>query len=263
MSIQAKLAAFGGDIWASKRSFAFWPWPAVVFGMWHWYSTEDDYRCFTKWLKPGDILLTKSQPYPFSNFFISGTAYKHLAVYTGAVHGIKDREHGFISSPKPLGISRMHTGKARQGEFERTITHAISEGIVCQDLLRLTNHVDYIMAVRPWVSELQQTAIVNTALGQVGMGYNFDFTPEGPKEFYCTELGAYCLTAAEIELPKPIEKKVSLLGKKGPVYLADSFVAKYPPVCCSVSSLQPEFFRSSPYGDIIRQRVMAAENAGV
>lgn len=262
MSIQAKLAAFGGDIWASKGCIAFWPWPAVVLNMWNWHFTEDDYRCFTKHLKPGDIILTKSQPYPFSNYFISGTAYKHLGIYTGPVMGVKDREHGFISSPKSLGISHIHTGKARRGEFERTITHAISEGVVCQDLLRVTNHIDYMVAIRPWKTKEEQVYIVNTALAQVGLGYNFDFTPEGPKEFYCTELGAYCLKTADINLPEAIQKRVSLLGKKGPVYLADSFLAMYDPVCCSVSSLQPKFFRSSPFGDIIRQKLMAAENAG-
>lgn len=264
MSIQAKLAAFFGDVWVSKCCLALWPWPATVFRMHKWRVDEDDYRCFTRWLQPGDILVSQSYPYPFTNWAISGTTYKHLAVYTGPVHGIKDRKKGFIASPKSLGIHHIHTGKARKGEYERTITHAISEGVVCQDLLRLTGHVDFLIAVRPWISEQQQSDIVTMALAQVGLGYNFDFTPEGPKEFYCTELGSYCLKEAGIDLPKPAEKKVSMFSfKKSPVYLADGFVAIYPPVCCSTSSLDPEFFRASPYGDIIRQRVNAAEKAGV
>jgi len=175
---------------------------------------------------------------------------------------MKERAHGFITGPKTLGISHIHTGKAKRGEFERTVTHAISEGVVCQDLLRVTSHVDYMMAVRPWKTKEEQVKIVETALSQVGLGYNFDFTPEGPKEFYCTELGAFCLKVAEINLPDAAQRRVSLWGKKGPVYLADSFIANYAPVCCSVSSLEPEFFRSSDYGDIIRQKLMKADNAG-
>lgn len=262
MSIQAKLASWGGDTWASKKCFAWWPWPAMVTGMWEWGFTEDDYRCLTHFVRPGDILLTRSQPYFLSNFFIKGTAYKHLAVYTGAVKGIK-KAHGFIEAPKSLGLDKIHATTFALGEYQRTVTHAISEGVVCQDVMRLTSHADYVMVVRPWKTPEEQEKIVSFALGQVGLGYNFDFTPEGPKEFYCTELGTACLKEANIPLPVPNERSVSLLGKKGQVFLADSFIVKYDPVCCSVSSLESGFFRSSPFGDIIRQKLLSAENAGV
>ena len=263
MSIQAKLAAFGGDIWGSRKCLAFWPWPAVVCGMWEWRFTEDDYRCLTHYIKPGDILLTKSQPYFLSNYFIAGSAFKHLAVYTGAVQGIKKNGHGFIMAPKSLGLDKLHATTFSTGEYQRTVTHAISEGVVCQDVLRLVGHADYVMVVRPWKTAEQQSMIVEYALSQVGLGYNFDFTPAGPKEFYCTELGIACLREADITLPEPVEMRVSLLGRKAKAYLADSVIAEYPPVCCSVSCFQPSFFRSSPFGDIIRQKLLKAENAGV
>jgi len=262
MSLQAKLASWGGDTWASRKCFALWPWPAVVNGMWEWKFTEDDYRCLTHFIKPGDILLTKSQPYFLSNYFISGSIYKHLAVYTGAVRGIKKR-HGFIESPKSLGIQHTQALTFYPGEYQRTVTHAVSEGVVCQDILRLVGHADYVAVVRPWKTDEQRARIVEFALKQVGLGYNFDFTPAGPKEFYCTELGAACLKETDIMLPEPSEMRISLLGKKGKAYLADSFVAKYEPICASVSSLEPEFFRPSPFGDTIRQQLMKAENAGV
>ena len=263
MSLQAVLAKWCGQLWTSKRSLALWPWPPIVHNMWEWTFTEDDYRCFTKHLEPGDLLLTRSQPYFVSNHFIAGTIFKHLAVYTGAVKGIKNRKHGFIERPISLGISHDHTGKTEMGEYERTITHAIGEGVVCQDILRLTNHADYVVAVRPWREKADQKAIVKYALDQVGLGYNFDFKPTGHPKFYCTGLGAAAAQAAYIDPPAPTRMRVSLLGRKGDAYLADSFVATYPAVCCSVSCLTPEFFRPSPFGDIIRQRLMKAENAGV
>lgn len=262
MSLQAKLAAWGGDTWASRKCFAFWPWPAVVNGMWEWKFTEDDYRCLTHFIRPGDILLTKSQPYFLSNYFIGGSIYKHLAIYTGAVSGIK-QEHGFIKSPKFLGLENINAVTYRTGEFQRTVTHAISEGVVCQDILRLVGHADYVAVVRPWKTPEEQLKIVEFAIGQVGLGYNFDFSPEGPKEFYCTELGSACLKEANITLPNPVEMRISLWGKKGKTYLADSFIAEYQPVCVSVSSLESGFFRASPFGDTIRQKLMKAENAGI
>lgn len=260
MSLQAKLAAFGGDTWASRKCFAWWPWPAVVTGMWEWKFTEDDYRCLTNFIKPGDILLTKSEPYFLSNYFIAGSVFKHLAVYTGAVKGIK-KHHGFIDAPKSLGADYAMTYEP--GQYQRTVTHAISEGVVCQDILRLVGHADRVVVVRPWVTAEQQAAIVNFALKQVGVGYNFDFSPTGPKEFYCTELGAACLQQTDIKLPETTEMCISLWGKKGKAFLADSYVAAYKPVCASVSCLEPEFFRPSPFGDIIRQKLSEAENAGV
>lgn len=263
MSLQAKLAAFGGDIWGSRRCLALWPWPAVVCGMWEWKFTEDDYRCLTHFIKPGDMLLTKSQPYFLSNYFIAGSVFKHLAVYTGAVKGIKKNGHGFITAPKSLGLDKLHATTFSIGEYQRTVTHAISEGVVCQDILRLVGHCDYVIVVRPWKTAAQQMAIVDFALKQVGLGYNFDFTPKGPPELYCTELGSACLKEIDVELPETVKMRVSLLGKQGDAYLADAFVAKYDPVCCSVSCFQPSFFRSSPFGDIIRQKLLKAENAGV
>jgi hypothetical protein len=231
--------------------------------MWEWKFTEDDYRCFTKHLEPGDLLLTRSEPYFVSNHFIAGTVFKHLAVYTGAVKGVKNREHGFIERPTSRGVEHRHTGRPVMGEYERTVTHAIGDGVVCQDILRLTGHADYVVAVRPWQSEYEQMEIVEFALAQVGLGYNFDFKPVGHPKFYCTELGAASVKAAKIGPPTSVSMRVSLLGRKGDAYLADAFVAAYPAVCCSVSCLTPEFFRPSPFGDIIRQRLMKAENAGI
>lgn len=261
MGIQSKLASIGGDLWCTRKILALWPWPAVMIGQYDEMCDEDDYRCFTNHLLPGDMLMTTCYPFPLSNYFIGPTVFKHAVIYTGAVTGIKNREHGFIDRPKTLGVSHVHTGHAGKDEYERTITHAISEGVVCQDVLRLLKHVDFAIAVRPWKTQEEQVAIVGFALKQVGLGYNFDFTPSGPKEFYCTELCVEALKQTDIQVPETRKRSVSLLGKKAYVTLADAFVAMYDSVCCSVSCLDPKFYRKSSFGDIVREKIMAAQNA--
>jgi cell wall-associated NlpC family hydrolase len=263
MSIQSEIAAIGGNTWASSKILAIWPWPAVMVGEYEYKFTEDDYRAFTALLKPGDILLSQTYPAKLSNFFIGKTVFKHGAVYTGDVKGIKNREHGFIDRPTSLGVDHLHGCTRDKGIYTRTITHAISEGVVCQDILRLTKHADYVIAVRPWKSAYQQQVIVDYALKQVGLGYNFDFTPSGPKEFYCTELCVAAIRAADLPLPATTKKGVSLFKPwvKADVTLSDSILLKYAPVCCSVSCLDPKFYKKSMFGDGVRMKIVGADNA--
>jgi hypothetical protein len=263
MSIQSCAAAIGGDTWITRKIVAIWPWPAVLIGEYEYKFSEDDYRAFTAMLKPGDILLSQSKPFKFSNFFIGKTVFKHGAVYTGSVKGIKNREHGFIDRPISLGIDHEIKCTRDKGIYTRTIAHAVSEGVVCQDILRLTKHADYIIAVRPWKSAYQQQAIVDYALKQVGLGYNYDFTPSGPKEFYCTELCVSAIKSADLPVPDTTKKGVSLFKfwEKSDVTLSDSILLKYAPVCCSVSCLDPKFYKKSMFGDGVRIRIMEADNA--
>lgn len=265
MSIQSKIAMIGGDTWITGQIFSVWPWPAILIGEYEYGFNEDDYRAFTALLKPGDILLSQTYPAKLSNFFIGKTAFKHGAVYTGSVKGIKNRERGFIDRPASLGVDHKIKCTRDKGIYSRTVTHAISEGVVCQDLLRLTKHADYVIAVRPWKSAYQQQLIVDYALRQVGLGYNFDFTPGGPKEFYCTELCVASIKAADLPLPDTSKKGVSLFKfwEKADVTLSDSILLKYVPVCCSVSCLDPKFYRKSMFGDGVRLKIMEADNADV
>lgn len=239
---------------------AIWPWPAIMIGLHETMFTEDDYRCFTSNLQPGDFIITKSEPFFLSNRAISKTAFKHLAVYVGAVEGRKEREHGFIQKPKGLGVGYEHTGKAPSGTFERCVVHAISDGVVCQDVLRLFSHCDYAAAVRAWSTKAEQEAIVNAAIGRVGLPYNFDFSPKGPEALYCTELGVYCCKKAEIKPPDTRKMTISLWGKKGEVTVADSYL-KFPMVCCSVSCEDNKFYSSSYLGDAMRVAIMGTSSA--
>jgi hypothetical protein len=251
MSIQSSLASLGGDTWASRKMVALWPWPAVVVGHHDNLVNADDYRCFTRLLKPGDFLLTNSRAYFLSNFFIARknrTAFSHLAVYTGPVAGYRDQASGFIVKGK-----RLHPNDPcrKAGEFKRSVTHAISEGVVTEDLYDLMSHVDWIAAVRPWVTDTEQAAIVKAALDRVGLEYNFDFKPAGPPASYCTELGAYCLKEADLQPPGKAHSVTSLAGIlmpvnrfKSEVWMADDFVM-FKMICCSLSCNDPAFVRKS------------------
>jgi len=256
-NFQARLATWGGRTWADPTLLALFPWPAVVFGHSRYFCDEDDYRRFTAYIKPGDFIITKSRQFFLSNYFISGTAFKHLAVYTGPVHGDKDRNTGFISIPKSLGAKRVHRGiRDNANTHERTVTHAIAEGLVTQDLLRVLLHCDYAAAIRAWTTPEQQETIVNAALSCVGMDYNFDFDDnEQHGALYCTQLGRFCLKKAGIEPPSMDEITTSLLGKKAPVTLADSFL-KYPMMCCSFSCREKNFIRSGKMAEVLRQAIL-------
>jgi hypothetical protein len=270
MSLKSFLGSAGGDIWKSWGCLALWPWPAVVMGYPKTQFTFRDYREFTKLLKPGDFLLTASEPYFLSNRAIAGTAFKHLAVYSGSVSGIYDHETHFVESPNSFGVDYKHTGHgALHSIFERTVTHAISEGVVCQDLGDMLFHSDYVIAVRPWLDRDQQEIIVRQALTQVGKKYDFSFK-NTPEDLYCTELGLLCCQKAAITPPSPVQINTSFAGFflpmdrfKSPVLLADSFL-QFEPVCASLSCYRRSagLISKSRWPDLVRLSLQKAKNAG-
>jgi hypothetical protein len=255
--LQSVLAAVGGDIWASAKCVAIWPWPAVVFGKKKSHFHGEDYRTFTRHLRPGDMILTRSSWY-FSNRAIKSTAFKHLAIYTGAVKGyLKD---GFIQKPR-----FMEDFKLDKGVFKRTVTHAISEGVVCQDLFDFFQHVDVACVVR--VSE-SPSDVVKAALDCVGLGYNFDFKPTGPKELYCTELGVHCLKQTGCSTPGMFKLNTSILGLflplkrfKSDVTVADAFIEAFDIIVTSVSANERSFWKDSYCSEVLRQKILAAPDA--
>jgi len=221
MSLTSKIASFAGDIWISWKCVGLWPWPAVIVGRAESKTTGQDYREMSNRIKPGDMILERGDLFRLSNRGIpeSLTYLKHLAVYVGAVDGVRLEE--FITSPKP------------GNQYKKCIIHAISEGVVCQDILDLFKHSDEIVVVRPWKSTHEQNKIIDEAFNNVGRSYDFSFKSNN-EDLYCTELGAKCIQAAGIALPKTVRTRNSLLGLffpfdrfKGNVYVADSFVKMY------------------------------------
>jgi hypothetical protein len=257
MALQDVLASIGGDIWKSAKTLALWPWPAICIGFPHAKFDWIDYRNFCRAIRPGDMLLMTAERFFLSNRGISGTAFKHLAVYTGPCEGDQD-EDGFISAVKPL-----HRSGAGRQTHDRTVVHAISEGVVCQDLGAVLFHEDYVALVRPWTNERERTTIVEEALGQLGKPYNFDFTAQGPPALYCTELGEFCCTRAGI-IPPPRERRnVDWKGLFAPldrytayVALADRFCLHFPVVAASKQTDNRRFWGKSAWADDLRRRLL-------
>jgi len=259
MSLQSKLASIGGDMWRSWQAVAIFPYPATVIGWPKTLFTWDDYRCFTNLMKPGDMILTRSGPagwsggpnYFLSNKFIGPTSFKHLAVYTGSLDGYRGKD-GYIHRPRLYGTA-----------FKRTIIHAVSDGVICQDVGELLFHSDYAVAIRPGKTRDEQYCIVQRAIQTVGLGYNFDFKPTGPKELYCTELGVKCLQSAYINEPETFDSRVSLnpFSKKFPVTLADSFINSFDVVCSSVSTDDRRFWKSSLWLEVVRVKLFNSLDA--
>jgi hypothetical protein len=222
MGLTKLLATIAGDIWISRKCFALWPWPAVVRNYPESKLTGTDYQKLMEVLEPGDLLFTRGDLFEISNKGIpeKHTHLKHCAIYVGGAEGIL--RDSFITNAKP-GM-----------QYTECIIHAISEGVVCQDLFDLFRHCDEIVVVRPWNSIFEKFKIVETAFIHLGKEYDFEFTAD-KSAMYCTELGATCLMAAKIPLPKPIKIRNKILGLflpferfKGFVYVADAFVKMYP-----------------------------------
>lgn len=241
LGIRDKLVAAGGKIWKSHRSLALWPWPAIVFNSHGSYLTWDDYRRFAAKIKPGDILVSRSASYFLSNWAISGTFFKHAAVYVGPMRGVRDSKTKFIAATESLGVDKPFSATPQKDVYERTVIHAIGEGVVCQDFGEMFFHADYICAVRPHSNKGQQESIVQTALEQVGKKYDFGFNKHEQKRFYCTELAGYAVQCAGLQPPPTTLIANSVFGLVLPIkafktqaWLADEFLC-YPVVCASAS----------------------------
>lgn len=256
MSLWASIAGTVGDTWADWSSVAVWPWPAVVVGMRHGEMLWSDYRAFTRLLKPGDFLLTRSAPFFGSNAAIPGS-FKHLAVYVGAVKGQQNSQTHFIENASALGVEHQTAIQPPRGVYQRCCVHAISEGVVCQDFGEVLMHADYALAVRPWGRKSEQEIIVKAAAEQIGKPYDFAFKENNIDAFYCTELGLHCCRRAAIIEPLLVPLRLRLFRRKIPVALADYFT-KYHPVCCSESCLDRGFQRKSQLGGAFEQSILNA-----
>jgi hypothetical protein len=256
MSLRAKLFSFFGDIHVVKAlTFP----PCFMIGE-HKRKVDLslDYRAATKLLQPGDILVSRSWGYFLSNKGIPG-AFKHAMVYVGAVKGRKDAETGFIKKPKMMpSMTSVY-----QTLTPRCVVHAISDGVVCQDLIDVMTHCDYMAAFRPLSADLSKPFDLNVVAAEacklVGTPYNFDFAIN-KNAFYCTELVNYLADKSSARIPPKTSMRVSLFGAKSMVTLADSISLVYSMPWCSVSCNEPAFVNKSKIPDVIRNAVYDAED---
>ena len=215
-----------GKVWRSYNSVALWPWPAILIFNHRSKLTFVDYRHFSHHLKPGDILLSRIDSYPLSNWAIGGTWFKHAAVFIGPEIGEQDEETHFI-----VKFHAETDQKHNIYSFKKLVVEAIGEGVICRDFGEFFQHADHIIALRPWHTKEQQNKIVNAAKRVIGLPYNTAFDFKSHKSLYCTELAAYCLEQAGIDPPKMSRIPKHVVGLFIPIkhftmyaWLADSFL---------------------------------------
>ena len=240
MSLYTWIATKLGDLWFDTHMVALWPWPAVILGDTRRDFNWQDYRAFTRLLKPGDILIAQAERYWPCNLAISPSAFKHAAVYVGPVRGTYNHKTEFIDHPTHL--SYLPPEPLPMDIHPRACVHAIAEGVVCQDLGSVLWHADYVMAVRPGKNASTREEIVRAAFSQHGKPYDFDFRQTNQKALFCTELALYAIQQAELDEPDSVTTHVKLWEKSRRIVLADAYV-KYEPVCCSKSCLE-RFFQN-------------------
>lgn len=242
MWLQKKVAAIGGDIHFVNALCL--PPNVMVGSAKSKIQLDRDYRAASRTLQAGDILVSRSAGF-VSNRFIPG-AFKHAMVYAGPISGKYDDETGFINAPRMLpGSIGIY-----QTLFPRCVIHAISDGIVCQDLLTVMTHCDYMAAIRPTrFAELEpnRNIVVSSACEAVGKEYDFGFNWESAKKFCCTELADHCLKRAGFEIPEPVMIKTSInpFAKKQPVTIADKYIEVHEMVWHSLSCSESKFVKKS------------------
>ncbi len=159
--IQSKFFRFVGDIKWAGWKRPFW----FTINAQHYLLKGHHYREVEKIIKPGDILIRRFEGY-VDKWFIPGY-WNHAGIYIG----------------------------------DKKVVHAISEGVIEQDLIDFmrTDHM-IILRLRNQLVELQlqhgqenptQNAI-NLAKELVGREYDFSFDFADTNKFSCTEVVAYC-----------------------------------------------------------------------
>lgn len=236
-----KLATFGGDAHFVR---ALCVPPNIQVGT-HFYKLDlgQDYRTASKVLVPGDILASRVNGYFLSNNLIPG-GFKHAMVYVGPVRGWRDPDTGYIQQPKlmPSGCSIFNT------DHPRCVVHAVSDGVVCQDLLDVMNHNDYMIAFRPNYDECgssgEHTSVA--AMEEIGKPYDFNFDFSNEKTLSCTELVEWSLLKSgyKCKFPKK-ELRPFIFSRKYHVVLADDFADLFPLVWYSRSCLDGYIFKKT------------------
>lgn len=239
----SKLLSFLGDVrWIKNWTFP----PKFVLGeVNHEIDLAMDYRAATKILKPGDILVATSSSYVLSNRAIPGS-FKHAMVYTGPVSGKRDPETGRILKPKilPSGMG-IH-----QTLSPRTVIHATSDGVICEDLLGVMAHYDYMAAFRfEPPSNFIPEHIVDAACRTVGLPYDFSFQWGETSTFCCTELVDHCVHSAGLTYARLTKIRTSLnpFAKKQMVTVPDDYIFVGKMVWNSISCNKMKFMKKSLY----------------
>jgi len=157
------------------------------------FSEEQVYE-IKAMLEPGDILLTYTAGY-MGNLFLPGK-FKHGITYLGTVDerrhaGLMDdvlAQYAVSEHQSRKLIERVNYERIPSG-YEANIIEAVAEGVRIHSLDELlATHINYLLVLRPRLSNKERLEQLISALQYVGVGYdlNFDFIDDTDQS--CMEL---------------------------------------------------------------------------
>jgi hypothetical protein len=133
-------------------------------------------------LRPGDILLERRNWY-LSNPFLPGF-WPHSALYVGEPDDL--RRLGIDGHPSVRRHLAAYVTRGPDGRTN-TVVEAVSEGVIFNSLTH-SMQADYVVVLRPRLSERQIATAIVKAFEHVGKPYDFNFDFDDRQRIVCTQL---------------------------------------------------------------------------
>lgn len=137
-------------------------------------------------IKPGDIILERRNWY-LSNPWLPGF-WPHSALYVGKLQDLQ--ELGIANHPAVAKHLQAYKKDAKEVQ-EYTVIEAVSEGVVLNSLEH-SLHADYVVVLRPRLTDEQKTAAIVRAFTHLGKPYDFNFDFDDTDKLVCTQLVYLC-----------------------------------------------------------------------
>jgi hypothetical protein len=173
------------DIYESQSRVATWLGDTKVVSRPPFISPEQ-VKEVSKKLKPGDIILERRNWY-LSNPWLPGF-WPHAALYVGHLDDLRAlgiQEHPSISKHLEEYSKRSEDG------HEFAVIEAVSEGVVLSTLEH-SALADYVVVLRPRVTEKQRGAAIVRAFEHLGKPYDFNFDFDDRDKLVCTQVVYLC-----------------------------------------------------------------------
>lgn len=156
--------------------------------------SEDQVQKIKAMLEPGDILLTYTAGY-LGNIFLPGT-FKHGITYIGTVN--ERRRVGLVddvlakyavSKKQSQELIKLVNYERIPSGHEANIIEAVAEGVRIFSLDELLEtHINYLLVLRPKLSNKERLKQLISTMQYVGVGYDFNFDFIDDTNQSCMEL---------------------------------------------------------------------------
>ncbi len=146
------------------------------------FISVEQIRRVSEQIEPGDIILERRNWY-LSNPWLPGF-WPHAALYVGTEEDL--RELGIVNHPSVRKHFEAYRKPDKYGHYYRVI-EAVSDGVVLSTLEH-SAHADYVVVLRPRVTEVERAAAIARAFGHLGKPYDFNFDFDDRERLVCTQL---------------------------------------------------------------------------